>query len=123
MVKLRHPNDFKTAYLHLSRFRKRLSVGQRVRQGDVIGYVGSTGLATAAHLDYRVQHRGRWIDPLSIKSVPAEPIGADRRPGFLAARDDLRLALSEGLEPAQAFEAARVASREVPESPDRTAIR
>ena len=59
-------------------------------QGDVVGYVGATGLATASHLDYRVQHRGRWINPLSIKSVPADPVPTEQLPEFLALRDDLR---------------------------------
>lgn len=74
MVKIRHPNSYLTAYLHLSRFARGIRSGRRVSQGEVIGYVGSTGLSTGPHLDYRVQHRGRWINPLSLKSVPAEPI-------------------------------------------------
>jgi murein DD-endopeptidase MepM/ murein hydrolase activator NlpD len=94
MVKIRHANDYLTAYLHLSKFGSGISPGRRVRQGDVIGYVGSTGLATAPHLDYRVQLRGKWIDPLSIKSVPADPISTDAMPAFLASRDALRERLS-----------------------------
>ncbi len=70
-VKVRHANGFLTAYLHLSRFASGISAGARVSQGEVIAYVGATGLATGPHLDYRVQQNGRWIDPLSLKSVPA----------------------------------------------------
>ena len=90
MVKIRHPNNYLTAYLHLSKFRSGIRSGARVRQGEVVGYVGSSGLATGPHLDYRVQHQGRWIDPLSIKSVPADPIPKEDLTTFMAWRDQLR---------------------------------
>lgn len=96
MVKVRHPNDYLSAYLHLSRFARGVRPGRRVAQGEVIGYVGSTGLSTGPHLDYRVQHRGRWVDPLSIKSVPAEPIPAAQRPRFEAWRQLLQASLEDG---------------------------
>ncbi len=95
-VKVRHPNGYMTAYLHLSRFAKGVSSGRRVSQGQTIGYVGSTGLATGPHLDYRVQKHGRWIDPLSIKSVPAEPIPVESLDRFTAWRDELRASLASG---------------------------
>ena len=88
MVKVRHPNGYLTAYLHLSGFATRS--GRKVRQGDVIGYVGSTGLATGPHLDYRVQRHGKWINPLSMESTPAEPIAVQEMPRFLEHRDALR---------------------------------
>lgn len=93
MVKVRHPNGYVTAYLHLSGFARGLHSGKRVAQGEVIGYVGSTGLSTGPHLDYRVQKNGRWIDPLSLKSEPAPPIAEDELMDFLAARDELRRSL------------------------------
>lgn len=93
MVKIRHPNDYVTAYLHLSKFGSGIRPGRRVRQGEVIGYVGSSGLSTAPHLDYRVQLRGKWIDPLSIRSVPADPIPSSAMAEFLQTRDDLRARL------------------------------
>lgn len=95
-VTLRHPNDYQTSYLHLSRFAKGIRSGQRVQQGDVIGYVGSTGLSTGPHLDYRIKHGGRWINPLSIKSVPARPIAQQDLPEFIAWRDSLRRSLDSG---------------------------
>ena len=95
-VMIRHPNDYQTAYLHLSRFAKGIRSGRRVQQGEVIGYVGSTGLSTGPHLDYRVKHRGRWINPLSIKSVPARPIPQQDLPEFIAWRDSLRRSLDSG---------------------------
>lgn len=100
-VKIRHANGYLTAYLHLSRFAAGIRAGARVAQGDVIGYVGATGLATGPHLDYRVQHHGRWIDPMGLKSVSAEPLAKAELPVFLAWRDALRerLAAGEGAEP------------------------
>jgi hypothetical protein len=70
--------------------------GRRVSQGDTIGYVGATGLATGPHLDYRVQRHGKWIDPLSLKSVPAEPIPVDNLEAFHEWRDAMRSSLGSG---------------------------
>jgi murein DD-endopeptidase MepM/ murein hydrolase activator NlpD len=95
-VKLRHPNGFLTAYLHLSKFAVGIKPGARVAQGDVIGHVGSTGLATGPHLDYRVQHRGKWIDPTTLREQPAPPIGATEMASFVEARDQLREGLASG---------------------------
>lgn len=94
-VKVRHPNGYETSYLHLSKFADGVRAGRRVSQGEVVGFVGSSGLSTGPHLDYRVQRNGRWIDPLSLKSVPADPVTRDDMPGFLAERDRLRRALWE----------------------------
>lgn len=115
MVEVKHPNGYLTAYLHLSGYVDGLRSGQRVRQGDVIGYVGATGLATAPHLDYRVQKDGRWLDPLSIKSVPAEPIAPEALPIFLALRDGYRMEL-EGRQPPPAASGERLAEAAVPAS-------
>lgn len=91
MVTVRHPNGYETSYLHLSRFATRK--GRRVRQGEVVGYVGATGLATAAHLDYRVKKHGRYMNPLALKNEPAAPLAEHRRVEFEIARDRLRLEL------------------------------
>jgi len=95
-VKVRHPNGYLTAYLHLSKFAESIRSGRRVSQGDVIGYVGSSGLASGPHLDYRVKQNGRWIDPLSIKSVPADPVPREDMEAFVTARDRMRRSLWEG---------------------------
>ena len=95
-VKVRHSNGYLSAYLHLSRFASGVRSGARVRQGDVIGYVGATGLATGPHLDYRVQLNGRWIDPQSIKSVPAEPVSKLRLAEFQAVLRAMRASLDDG---------------------------
>ena len=73
-IRIRHNSIYSTAYLHLSGYAKGLKVGQRVRQGEVIGYVGSTGRSTGPHLDFRVWKNGTPINPLKMESPPAEPI-------------------------------------------------
>ncbi|MGM9739735.1 MAG: peptidoglycan DD-metalloendopeptidase family protein [Candidatus Cryptobacteroides sp.] len=73
-VKIRHNSVYTTAYLHLSRYAQGLAVGSRVRQGDVIGYVGSTGVSTGPHLDFRVWKSGQPINPLKMESPSEEPI-------------------------------------------------
>jgi murein DD-endopeptidase MepM/ murein hydrolase activator NlpD len=83
MVRVRHPNGYETNYLHLSRFGPGIRRGVRVTQGQVIGYVGSTGLSTGPHLDYRVTLNGRWINPLTISSPPVEPLEKERLPRYL----------------------------------------
>ncbi len=71
-VKVKHNNTYSTQYLHMS--KRAVNVGQRVKQGDIIGYVGSTGLATGPHVCYRFWYNGKQIDPNSIKLPAAEPI-------------------------------------------------
>ncbi len=71
-IALRHGGGYETHYLHLSRFAAGLSVGDRVRQKEVIGYVGSTGLATGPHLDYRVRRGGSWVNPVKEAFPRAE---------------------------------------------------
>lgn len=95
-VKVRHPNGYVTAYLHLSRFADGVRSGARVGQGEVIGYVGSTGLSTGPHLDYRMQKGGKWVNPLAFKSEPAPPIPPDRLADFEAVRDRYQQALAAG---------------------------
>lgn len=84
-VRIIHNSVYSTAYLHLSKYAKGLKAGQRVRQGEVIGYVGSTGRSTGPHLDFRVWKNGTPINPLKMDSPPAEPIKDSNRPAFEAA--------------------------------------
>ena len=81
-IRIRHNSVYSTAYLHLSGYAKGLKVGQRVRQGDVIGYVGSTGRSTGPHLDFRVWKNGTPINPLKMESPPAEPINQENMEAF-----------------------------------------
>jgi len=83
-IKVRHTSRIETSYLHLSRFAKGLRRGSNVTQGDVIGYVGMTGLATAPHLDYRVNDNGTWLDPLKLKSITPDPLRGDALRQFRA---------------------------------------
>ena len=83
MVKIKHNSVYTSAYLHLSRYGKNISVGQRVKQGQVIGYVGSTGYSTGPHLDFRIWKNGTPINPLKMESPPAEPLSKDDMPAFM----------------------------------------
>ena len=85
VVRIKHNSVYSTAYLHLSKYAKGLKAGQRVKQGDVIGYVGSTGRSTGPHLDFRVWKNGTPINPLTMDSPPAEPIKKESMPAFEAA--------------------------------------
>jgi murein DD-endopeptidase MepM/ murein hydrolase activator NlpD len=81
-IKIKHNATYTTGYLHLSKYAKGLKVGQYVKQGEVIGYVGSTGASTGPHLDFRVWKNGTPIDPLKMDSPPAEPIPAAKKDSF-----------------------------------------
>ena len=86
-IRIRHNSVYSTAYLHLSGYAKGLKVGQRVRQGQVIGYVGSTGRSTGPHLDFRVWKNGTPINPLKMQSPPAEPIKPSSKDAFAATHE------------------------------------
>lgn len=83
-VKIRHGSRLETSYLHLSRFAKGIKPGKVVVQGEVIGYVGMTGLATGPHLDYRVTDGGNWLDPLKLRSITPDPLGGVQLQRFRA---------------------------------------
>lgn len=73
-VRIKHSSSTESWYLHLSRFAKGMKKGTKVTQGDVIGYVGKSGLASGPHLDYRVREGGKWLDPLKLKSITPDPL-------------------------------------------------
>jgi murein DD-endopeptidase MepM/ murein hydrolase activator NlpD len=85
LIVLRHQSQYTTWYGHLSRFAKGLHSGARVQQGETIGYVGMTGLATGPHLHYEFRVNGVHRDPLKVVLPPAPPIQAAQRPAFDAA--------------------------------------
>jgi murein DD-endopeptidase MepM/ murein hydrolase activator NlpD len=93
-IRIRHSSRIDTCYLHLSRFMKGLKRGTKVRQGDVIGYVGMTGLATGPHLDYRVSDNGTWLNPLNLKSITPDPLRGSTLRTFLAGVSRLQPRLS-----------------------------
>lgn len=88
-VKIRHNSVYTTAYLHLSRYAQGLQVGKRVAQGEVIGYVGSTGASTGPHLDFRVWKNGSPINPLTMESPSVEPVPKAEMEAFASVRDSL----------------------------------
>lgn len=82
-ISIRHNSVYKTTYAHLSGYAKGIRAGVQVRQGQVIGYVGSTGLSTGPHLDFRVYKNGAPSDPLRIESPPTDPVKKDLMPQYL----------------------------------------
>ena len=86
-IKIKHAGNLETGYLHLKNFAKGISVGTRVSQGQLIGYVGSTGASTGPHLDFRIKKNGTPIDPLKMPQEPAEPISTANKAAFEAVRD------------------------------------
>ncbi len=81
-VKIKHNGTYTTQYAHLRAFARGLKKGMHVKQGQLIGYVGHTGLATGPHLDFRFFKNGRAIDPLKVKSPPAKPVDSALRQQF-----------------------------------------
>ena len=94
MVKIKHNSVYTSAYLHLSKYAKNLKVGDRVSQGQVIGYVGSTGYSTGPHLDFRIWKNGTPINPLKMESPPANPIAEDKKDDFIRSQQESRRAAS-----------------------------
>ena len=77
MVKIKHNGTYSTQYMHLSRYGTGIRTGARVIQGQIIGYVGSSGLSTGAHLDFRFYKNGQAVDPLKVKSPPVNPVNPE----------------------------------------------
>lgn len=88
-IVLRHRANFKTMYNHLSHFAKGIRAGTTVRQRQVIGYVGSTGLSTGPHLDYRVMKDARFVNPLKQTFLPGQPISPSNHAAFAQASSAL----------------------------------
>jgi murein DD-endopeptidase MepM/ murein hydrolase activator NlpD len=82
MVRITHNSVYSTAYLHLSRYGPGISPGVYVKQGQVIGYVGSSGLSTGPHLDFRFYRNGHAIDPLRVEAPPVNPVAPDAMEEF-----------------------------------------
>jgi murein DD-endopeptidase MepM/ murein hydrolase activator NlpD len=82
IVRIMHNSVYSTAYLHLSSFGKGIFPGAKVKQGDIIGFVGSSGLSTGPHLDFRFYKNGFAVDPLKIEAPPVEPVLPENREKF-----------------------------------------
>jgi murein DD-endopeptidase MepM/ murein hydrolase activator NlpD len=93
-VKIRHNSTYSTQYLHMSKFAGGIRHGAKVSQGDVIGYVGSTGLATGPHVCFRFWKNGSQVDPLKVQIPPSKPVEATYRQDY----DKLTASLKQELD-------------------------
>jgi murein DD-endopeptidase MepM/ murein hydrolase activator NlpD len=107
MVTIRHAMGYQSKYLHLSRFAKGLRVGKRVQQKQVIGYVGSTGLATGTHLDFRLIRYGKPVNPLKQIFPPGPPVAEEHMEAYLERVEELATKMEP---PAPSQRAAKDAS-------------
>lgn len=92
-VKVQHNSTYATQYLHMSGFAKGMKPGKAVKQGDIIGYVGSTGLATGPHLCFRFWKNGKQVNPRVIDAPPTEPITHDNEGLYVELKDNMKLRL------------------------------
>lgn len=86
-VRLRHSNGFQTAYAHMHGFARGITAGARVQQGQIIGYVGTTGRSTGPHLHYEVHHNGQSVNPMALDLPTGRTLEEDEIPLFVAERD------------------------------------
>ena len=86
-VKIKHDDTYQTQYLHMQKFAEGMKVGKHVKQGEVIGYVGSTGLATGPHVCFRFWMDGKQVNHLNLKFPPAKPLPVEVMPEFETLRD------------------------------------
>ena len=92
-IKIKHNSVYTSVYMHLRGFANGIAVGKTVSQGDLIGYVGKSGLATGPHLDFRIYMNGKPVDPLKVEAPPVEPINNDELERYIAYSDSLRSCL------------------------------
>lgn len=90
-IRVSHADGYETAYAHLSRYARGIRPGVRVRQGQIIGYVGSTGRSTGPHLHYEVMQRGRQVNPLSLKARTGRNLSGESLRVFEAAKREIDL--------------------------------
>jgi murein DD-endopeptidase MepM/ murein hydrolase activator NlpD len=97
MVRIRHKNAYETMYLHLRSFGPGIRSGARIKSGDIVGYVGSSGDSTGPHLDYRITRNGNYLNPLSAKFDPVEPLREEHLTEFKRAIENYRRLLADPL--------------------------
>jgi murein DD-endopeptidase MepM/ murein hydrolase activator NlpD len=88
-IRIKHSNGYETAYGHMSAFAKGMEIGKKVRQGQVIGFVGSTGQSTGPHVHYEILVNGRFVDPLRVKLPRGRSLEGTVLAGFEKERDRL----------------------------------
>lgn len=86
---IRHANGYETAYAHLRGYAKGVRAGSRVRQGDVVAFVGSTGRSTGPHLHYEVRQKGRHVNPMDLDVATGSVLAGEALDGFVLTRDQL----------------------------------
>ncbi len=95
VLKIKHSHGLETLYLHLSKFGSNISVGTRVKQGQVVAYSGNTGRSTGPHLHYGVKENGKYINPAAVPSTPTTPIQPESRAAFDVMKSDVISAMEE----------------------------
>jgi murein DD-endopeptidase MepM/ murein hydrolase activator NlpD len=99
IVIIRHPNSFRTYYGHLSKIKKGIRKGVKVKQGQIIGYVGSTGLSTGPHLDYRIKKHNRFVNPLTLNLPRGKALPETAMADFVLYRDKMNMQLASIVPP------------------------
>jgi murein DD-endopeptidase MepM/ murein hydrolase activator NlpD len=99
IVKVRHNGVYTSTYMHLSGFGKGITTGKYVMQGELLGYVGTSGLSTGPHLDFRVSRNGSPIDPLKMESPPVDPVKPEKMTAFNSVKQDAIRLLNETEQP------------------------
>ncbi len=94
-IRIRHANGYETAYGHMTAFARGLDVGSRVRQGQVIGFVGSTGLSTGAHCHFEIIINDRFVDPMKVKLPRGRVLDGSTLAQFDKDRDQLDVVLAQ----------------------------
>jgi murein DD-endopeptidase MepM/ murein hydrolase activator NlpD len=108
-IRLKHNNGYETAYGHMSAFAKGMEPGKRVRQGQVIGFVGSTGMSTGAHVHYEILVNGRFVDPMRIKLPRGRSLEGPMMASFEKERDRLDTQMNNRGSAARVSDAASTA--------------
>lgn len=94
-LKIKHNSVYTTTYMHLSGYAKGIAPGVRVKQGQIIGYVGSSGLASGPHLDFRIAKNGQLVDPLKVKAPPVQPVKKESMADYSVIKDSMMIQLEK----------------------------